>query len=155
MIVEHGVVESTEAGEAVVRITVPADCESCAVRENCYAAGRLVRGPAPADVEPEDTVRVIIENASVLGISALLYGVPLVATLAGILAGYYLLFGGMREDPRVLLSFAVGVGTLAGSGFLIAAFDRRRRNRVRVRLEKEEPGEAECPDPDDHDSSSL
>jgi hypothetical protein len=86
---------------------------------------------------------VVIENAGVLGVSALLYGVPLAATLAGILVGYYLLFDGMGEDPRVLLSFAVGVGMLAGSGLLIAAVDRRWRTRVRVRLEKEQPGWSE------------
>lgn len=154
MIVEHGIVESTQAGEAVVRITVPADCESCAVRENCYAAGRVVRAPAPAEVQPQDTVRVVIENAGVLGISALLYGVPLAATLAGILAGYYLLFGGMGEDPRVLLSFAVGVGMIAVSGVFIAAVDRRRSGRVRVRLEKEDSGPTEFPRTDDHDRPS-
>ncbi len=131
MIEEDGVVVGASDNELAIRIDPEGSCDGCPVRENCYANGRIVRVPLQPGVAVDDRVRLSIRNASVLQISALVYGAPLVALVVGIAAGYLLLFPSFPEDARILLSVAIGGALFA----LSALFVGRTGRRINAKLE--------------------
>ena len=135
MIEEYGVVERVSDDGTVVRITAPAACDRCTIRESCHAAGKTVTVPEIYDLQPAQSVRLRISNASVLPMTLLTYGIPFVALIGGLFGAYFSLFAGYAEDARVLLSSAAGVATLVLSGFVVARLDRRIARRFRYALE--------------------
>lgn len=127
MIDEYGIVRNETNDRFEVEVTTPGACESCPVHDNCYGAGKRVWLPKQDGISPGDRVRFSISNASVLKISALVYGIPLGAVLGGILAGYLWLFRALASDPKTLLSVLVGAGLFLASGFAISRLDPRIR----------------------------
>lgn len=122
---EYGVVREVErpSGSRArfgIEITVPGVCDSCVIRDNCYGAGSRVWAASEEQLEPGDEVRLEMRRGTVLKATAWVYGIPLVAVLSGTLAGHRWLFATRPEEPRVLLSFALGVGLMLASGFVLA-----------------------------------
>ncbi|MFW6313897.1 MAG: SoxR reducing system RseC family protein [Spirochaetota bacterium] len=122
---EYGVVRevqsTTGGGERFgIEITVPGVCDSCVIRENCYGAGSRVWAASDEPLEPGEQVRLEMRKGTVLKATAWVYGIPLVAVLAGTLVGHRWLFAARPEEPRVLLSFALGVALMLASGVVLA-----------------------------------
>lgn len=128
MIDEYGTVTNETRDRLEVQVTTPGACDSCPIHDNCYGAGKTVWLPKQDGIGRGDRVRFSISNGSVLKISALVYGVPLLAVLAGILAGYLWLFRSMPSDPKTLLSVAVGAALFLASGFVISRLDPHIRD---------------------------
>lgn len=128
MIDEYGLVTDESKDRLEVQVTAPGSCDSCPIHDNCYGAGKSVWLPKREGIHAGDHVRFSISNASVLKISALVYGIPLAAVLAGILGGYLWLFHSFGSDPKTLLSVAVGAVLFLISGFVISRLDPHIRD---------------------------
>jgi positive regulator of sigma E activity len=126
---EYGVVREIEAsgpqsGAAASRygieITVPGECDRCAIRGNCYGAGSRVWASSDERLAPGDTVRLEMRANTVLKATAWVYGIPLASVFGGTLLGHRWLFAAKPEEPRVLLSFALGVGVMLFAGLVLS-----------------------------------
>jgi positive regulator of sigma E activity len=135
MIQELGVVEKEETDSLTVRISAAGECNECAIREACSAMNQSVRVPKTPGFSVNDPVRLTMHHTSVLGITALLYGLPLLATLAGLLGLYFGLPAGVAEDTRILSSSLGALVGLLGAGFFVSRFDSRLKKRIRYTLE--------------------
>lgn len=143
MIEEEGRVVGVARGKLEIEVTSPGACESCPVHSSCYSAGKTVHIPLEQGIARGDRVRFSIVNASVLKLSAVVYGTPLVGIIAGIVLGELWLFRGLADDPKTLLSFALGVLLFAGGGFFVSRIDRRWRKRIVYTVKKIAPREPE------------
>jgi sigma-E factor negative regulatory protein RseC len=134
---EYGVVREIDHGARYgIEITVPGACDTCAIKGNCYGTGAMVWATSHEPLDVGDQVRLQMRRGTVLKATAWVYGIPLVAIVLGILAGYMWLFAAQPEQPRVLLSFALGVGLMAAAGFLLARLNTWVAGRLTIRAVK-------------------
>lgn len=148
MIDEYGVVTQERGGKLAIRVVTPGTCESCAIHDNCYASGKVVWIPKQEGIQVHDHVRFSIANTSVLGLSALVYGIPLLAVLGGILLGYLLLFRSVSGDAKVLFSVFLGVALFVASGFVISRLEHRIKRGLAysvVRVDSSETDQESLP----------
>lgn len=106
-------------------------------RDNTGQAGLGApqRDPEARAPTAGQAVTLRIPHASVLGLTAIVYGVPLVAFLAGLLLGHAVLFDELVEEARALASFGLGLGGLFVAGLVTVFTDRRLSRRVRYEVE--------------------
>ncbi len=119
-----------------LRITQPAQCDACAIRESCYGRGNVVTVPREPGVEVNDSVELEIAHTSILGLSALIYGMPLAGLLAGVLSGYYVLFAGLAETGRTLASVGSGLALLGVCALVVRIVGRRISDRIEYRTRR-------------------
>lgn len=136
MIEEVALVENISGDKMDLRITQPEQCDSCAIRESCYGRGNIVTVPREAGVEVNDSVELEIEHTSILGLSALMYGLPLAGLLAGVLSGYYGLFAVLAETGRTLASVATGLALLSVCALVVRLVGRRISDRIEYRVHR-------------------
>ncbi len=127
---ERGVVLEASNGLAVVRIESTADCDECSAKLLCRttpASERVLTIRDDIGVAVGDAVEIHVRGSSVLRASLLLYGVPLVLLLAGVVAGMRL--WAPPGMPREAWSALVGVvlAALWFGGVLVRAHLRKRR----------------------------
>lgn len=127
---EHGIVLETSAGMAVVRIERAADCEECSAKLLCRttpASERVLTIRDDIGVAVGDAVEIHVRGTSVLRASLLLYGVPLVLLLAGVMVGMRM--WAPTTMAREAWSALVGavLAALWFAGVLVAAHLRKRR----------------------------
>ena len=75
----------------MVRLQPQGGCVSCALTQFCVGSkesSATVRATASSEIAQGDLVEVSLDDSLVLKASAIMYGVPLVAFLAGVLGGY-------------------------------------------------------------------
>src|SRR4030066_2580835 len=90
VLVEEGVVLSVENGIAEISLTKSDNCEECSARLICKPnkdSSKILKAADPFGVIPGDTVRIEIQGKTLFNASILLYGVPLVLLVIGILLG--------------------------------------------------------------------
>ena len=148
MIEECGVVVEVQENEIAVRIDPETSCDACPVRENCYGNDRIVWVPRERGVRVADPVRLSIGGTSVLGLSALIYGVPLGALVMGIVGGYLFFFRSMAEDPRILLAMATGGAIFGLAAFVVSRIGGRLNGRIEYLLQRQQTGGGNSPPPD-------
>jgi len=136
MIEEIAVVNRISKRSMELRIERPQQCDGCAVRENCYTQGNVLTVPLEPGVRESDRVRLTITNTSVLGLSALMYGVPLVAVLAGIILGYYLFFPSLAETARTLATMGSGFGLMAVAALVVHHAGKRVAGSIEYATER-------------------
>jgi len=101
---------------AQIRLQASEHCEGCAAKSLCRPQGedrRLMDVLDPVGVAVGDRVRVAVPGGQILGLSMLVYGLPLVMLLAGVFLGFKLLPEG--NPLRELVSFFLGAGLAAGA----------------------------------------
>jgi hypothetical protein len=76
-----------------------------------------------------------MEHASLLTLTGVVYGVPLLLFAVGLAAGYYLLLPEAGEAGRALGSFAAGLVLVAAAWLPIYRLDRRMARRIRYRID--------------------
>ena len=133
---EQGVVrEVADSGAARygIEITGPGVCDRCAIKDNCYGAGSMVWASSDEPLRAGDEVRLDMERGTVLKATAWVYGIPLVAVFAGTLVGHRWLFASHAEEPRVLLSFGLGVGLMLAVGFVLSRLNQWVGRRLTIR----------------------
>lgn len=130
MIDEYGIVTQSAGGKLAIKVISPGSCDSCPIHDNCYSSGQVVWVPRREGLRVNDHVHFSITNASVLKISALVYGVPLLGVLGGIILGYLLLFRSLADDPRILSAVGLGVILFLAAGFLVSKLDAKLKDRL-------------------------
>jgi positive regulator of sigma E activity len=139
-----------EVGQEQVtfRVTGEEACETCDLAEQCYRDGGLLRisreelrGLPAEQLYPGRRVRLQMEHTSLLGLTGVVYGLPLLIFAAGLLAGYFLLFPDAGEAGRALGSFGSGAVLVALAWALIVRLDRRAARRIRYRVQSSDATE--------------
>ncbi|MFO7850354.1 MAG: SoxR reducing system RseC family protein [Spirochaetia bacterium] len=142
MIEEKASVVEVGPEDVSFRVTGEEACETCDLSEQCYRDGGLIRIPRselrglePEALSPGRMVKLLMEQTSLLGLTGVVYGVPMALFVVGLLLGFYLLFAGTGEAARALGSFGTGVLLVALSWTTIVGLDRRAARRIRYRVE--------------------
>jgi sigma-E factor negative regulatory protein RseC len=116
---EEGFVLTAADGRATVEIAVGAACEECGGKMFCSAGEEkrhTVEARDPFGVRTGDSVRIVVHGEDMFRAAFLLYGIPLVLIVAGVLIGTYLVDPGVMAVE--LWSAVLGVG-LAGLYYLV------------------------------------
>jgi sigma-E factor negative regulatory protein RseC len=114
-----GVVKALEGPMAVVTTTRETECENCAARASCEAMGgggtnATVTALNTANAQVGDTVTIAMRTTSLLKASFIVYMVPVLGLIGGILLGFL--------TARVIgISENIAVGVFAGL-FLAGSF---------------------------------
>ena len=138
MIDEIGTVVEARDEELAVRIDVAGSCGSCPIKDYCYGNERVVWMPKKEAIRVGEQVRFSVSNFSVLKISALVYGIPLISLIAGIVIGYLVFFRSLADDPKILLAVFTGAVFFALAAYAVSRLDKTQKNRLLysvVRLE--------------------
>jgi sigma-E factor negative regulatory protein RseC len=111
---EHGIIEKTDGRSAWVRVERSSACASCPSRSECkveLGKGVLVEVENSAGCRPGDRVRLSMGSGSFLKSTLVAYIFPVVALVAGALAGSQLVPGaGLSGDAA---SVFTGFGAMA------------------------------------------
>ena len=142
MIEEKATVVEVGREQVSFRVTGGEACEACDLSEQCYRDGGLLRisreklrGLDPGDLSPGRLVKLLMEQTSLLGLTGVVYGLPMALFVAGLLLGYFLVFPDAGEAGRALGSFGSGVVLVALSWTAIVRLDRRAARRIKYRVE--------------------
>jgi len=96
----------------MVRLQPQDGCVSCALAQFCVGSKEsspTVRATAPSDIAQGDLVEVSLDDSLILKASVIMYGVPLVAFLAGVLGGYgFSSLAGLSASLSMALPVATG-----------------------------------------------
>jgi positive regulator of sigma E activity len=136
MIEERARVEKLSDKEMELRIIVPGECDKCGVKDNCYGNNRVISVPKRPGLVIGDEVDLSIRNISVLKMTGLIYGIPLIGLIVGLFSGYFLFFRSFTEDPRILLSVSVCVVCFFLAGSLVSRLEKRAGKRLEYCIEK-------------------
>ncbi len=126
---EVGTVIEERRQELRIQVDVATACDSCILSSNCYANEGKLWVPKKKGIKVGDRVRLGSVDGSVLKISALVYGLPLVSLISGILTGYLLFFHAFADDARILLSALSGGILFALSAVFISRQDKALKRR--------------------------
>jgi sigma-E factor negative regulatory protein RseC len=90
--IEDGIVESVKDGIAGVRVISSGGCEECSAKIFCNSNtdNNLLTAKDGFGVEPGDEVRISVPGKNISSASGLLYGIPLLLLITGILLGNYI-----------------------------------------------------------------
>ena len=115
LVCQAGRVQRLEGGVAYVLIEKPSDCETCAARSGCAelsGGGRLVAVRNEPRAAAGQRVELGLRPAAVVTASFLLFTLPALAVVAGIVAGY-LLADEFGWPAREWVGFAIGAAAFA------------------------------------------
>ncbi len=145
MIDETAVVRSSSERSIEVQIMAPGVCDACEIREQCFRNDGLISvprhrlsNPDQIDIAAGTRIRLRIANSSVLAVTAIVYGVPLLSFMIGLFIGYDVVFVRSTETLRALASFALATGTTLLAGIGILYFDRRVAGNIRYQVHNPE-----------------
>lgn len=132
---KSGLVVHTEDGMARVSIERAGGCgggeSGCAKCGGCETKTHIVTIPNTLGASVGDTVEVVANSTGVMRLTILLYAVPLVLFLLGIVIGAFVF---RTTDNRELLSFGAGVVTFLLSILVLRAIDRKFKGNESVTL---------------------
>ncbi len=112
---DKGVVIARRGDSVSVLVQSHEECASCTLAQFCVngkKTGSTVVVTTSHEVAPGDVVEISINDSLILQVSAILYGVPLLAFLAGVFGGYGLssllrLHGGIEVAAPILSGFVL------------------------------------------------
>lgn len=107
VLVESGIVIKSGNGIAEIRLNKNESCEECSAKIFCSPGENNLRTITVSDsigTLPGDKVNIAIRGIEVLKVSVLLYGIPLILIIAGILAGMFLLKDSNHKEIYSFLS---------------------------------------------------
>ena len=108
-LVEEGIVKEVKDGIAVVSIKDSDKCEECSAKVFCKPGNSDSRNLTvrdPFGVHVGDKVRILISGSKILFVSFLIYGIPLILLLIGIIIGTQI-FENNKELFSTLLAFGM------------------------------------------------
>ncbi len=118
-IFEDGIVLSADGGRATVAVALGDGCEECTAKVFCSSSEtkqNTVEVRDPFGVHSGDQVRIVVHGEDMFKAAFLLYGIPLLLILSGILFGTYVFDPHLM--PTELWSFILGIG-LTGLYYLV------------------------------------
>jgi sigma-E factor negative regulatory protein RseC len=92
---EEGIVLQASTGEALVAIGASDHCPECTAKLLCHPGVQdkhCLKVADPLGIRPGDRVRMVVYGSSLVKATFLIYGMPLVLLLVGVIVGY-LYFG--------------------------------------------------------------
>lgn len=125
-LIEEGIVTQVNKGVAVVNLNDTGACSDCGAKMFCKPGdgeGKTLTAKDPYGVHPGDRVRVSVKGKSILTATFLLYGVPLVLLLVGIIWGMSI-FNSNKE----LYSTLLGLGFIAVYSLIMSSFSKKKNN---------------------------
>lgn len=132
MVSEQGVVEQVVAGKAQIRIERSGACATCGSRDLCDLGddkAMRVQVTDTLQVQEGDRVELTVGVGRFLGLSALIYLLPVAALVAGaMLAGSWAGSLGMARTPTSMIG---GFGAMAAVFFALRSLDKRTRKEGR------------------------
>jgi len=139
---EHGIVVRLIGGGAVIKTRQSSACESCASKKSC-SSGQSASGDAfieadnPVGAKVGDSVIFTVGAGSILKAGALLYLVPIISFIVGVVIGQSGLVTGLLPGYNPdLLSGLLGAAFLAlafiGLKVYSAFLDKKRSFRPKV-----------------------
>jgi len=114
----------------MIRLQPQDGCVSCPLTQFCVGSKEsspTVRATAPSEIAQGDLVEVSLDDSIILKASAIMYGIPLVAFLAGVLGGY-----GFSSLTGLSASLSMAVPIVAGFVMLIPGIIFSRRIAIRL-----------------------
>ncbi len=128
MIEEEGIVAEVEDGIAKVMILRKSACESCAAAGVCHPGSgdqSYMEATNPLGAKKGQKVKVVLAPQIYLKASIILYGVPMVALIAGAIIGKNLglIYG--TEENSDLWAFFAGMALMAFSFVFIRQYNKK------------------------------
>ncbi|MDT3695408.1 MAG: SoxR reducing system RseC family protein [Ignavibacterium sp.] len=131
---EDGIVKESSNGFATVIISSSDHCEECTAKLYCKPGNSNERSLTAADpygTKPGDKVRISIKGSKLISASFILYGIPLILLLTGLLIGMKI-FAINKE----LLSTLLSIGLIVLYIPVVFSISRRKKqDEVRIKLE--------------------
>jgi len=130
MQIDRGLVIARRGDVVMVRLQPHAGCASCALTQFCVGSKEsspTVRATAPPGIAQGDLVEVSLDDSVILKATAIMYGVPLVAFLAGVLGGY-----GFSSLAGLSGNLSMALPVVAGFVMLIPGIILSRRAAMRL-----------------------
>ena len=102
-----GVVKAVQGHLAVVMTRMEPECEGCSSKEACFSLGggdvnTEVKARNTAGAEVGDLVTISIRGSSLIKVSFLVYMLPILALIGGVVLGHYL-SGVIPVDENILV----------------------------------------------------
>ena len=119
---------SCNDGEAEVELKENSECEECSAKLFCKPSSKdhkTLSVHDPLGVFPGDEVRISIPGSSVLRVSFLIYGAPLILLVISIFAGLQIFEHNLQKE---LLSFLSGIAITGIYFFIFSRFSSSKRN---------------------------
>lgn len=129
---ETGTVVEVRDQVAVISTAAKGACHSCSARGICHAGeGKtmVIEAWNPLGARPGDTVSIRLSSRSVLGAALLLYLVPLLVLLVGVIVGQSLT---QSELWAVALGFLLMAAVYVGIRFLDRRLSRLKKLRPEI-----------------------
>jgi len=105
-LIEEGVVLTVNAGKAEIMVIDSDSCEECSAKIYCKPSSEnkktlLVKDPF--GVKPGDKVKVALQGANLFKASSILYGIPLLILVGGIVLGVSLFENSSSKEVYAFL----------------------------------------------------
>ena len=127
---DRGLVVVRHGDVVMVRLQLHAGCASCALTQFCVGSKEsspTVRATASPEIVQGDLVEVSIDDSVILKATAIMYGVPLIAFLVGVLGGY-----GFSSLAGLSGNLSLALPVVAGFVMLIPGIILSRRAAMRL-----------------------
>jgi sigma-E factor negative regulatory protein RseC len=127
MIEETGTVIKTEGILAKVIVQKKATCEGCAARGVCETTegGMEIEALNPVNAKAGQTVKISMKPSVYLKGTMLVYGIPLVALIAGAIIGKNIGESYLKETSSDMVAAMTGFGALFISFLVIKIWTRK------------------------------
>lgn len=127
---DRGLVIARHGNIVMVRLQPHEGCVSCALTKFCASskeANPTVSATASPQIVQGDLVEVSLDDSIVLKASAIMYGIPLVSFLAGVLGGY-----GFSSLVGLSANLSLALPVVVGFAMLIPGIIFSRRIAMRL-----------------------
>ena len=132
-IIEKGIVLKAENGLAEIALLETGSCEECSAKIFCKPSenkdSKVLEVSDPYGVQIGDEVQVQISGGAILKASAMLYGVPLLLIILGIILGMEI-FAGTSLPELFSFLFGIGLTGLYISGLLLFSKNRFTKQKL-------------------------
>ena len=129
-IIENGIVLNAKDGHAEIALIETGSCEECSAKIICKPSekkdSKILEVKDPFGVKAGDEVQIEINGGDVLKASAMLYGVPLILIVLGVMIGM-IIFKSTSMPELLSFIFGLGLTALYVSGLIF--FKRTKRSK--------------------------
>lgn len=126
MIEEEGIVEEVQGGIAKVALLKKSACENCAASGTCHPGEKeLMEADNPLGAVKGEKVKVVLAPQIYLKASLILYGIPMVAMVAGAILGKNAAIAFRGEPNSDLWAFIAGMTCLVISFLFIRLYNNK------------------------------
>jgi sigma-E factor negative regulatory protein RseC len=132
MIEEIGVVTKTDGVMARVAVQKRGACDGCAVRGVCETSedGMEIEALNPFHAQAGQKVKVSIKPQTYLKGAIFVYGLPLVAFIAGVIAGKHIGESYVETISSDVVSFIFGISTFIISFVFVKMWSKKAEKKI-------------------------